>query len=160
MRIFTTKTSFILVLVFFVLNIFSLSGIFDEKKIAIGGNAIEQFFATVTQPADIISNMMAQKTQKKPPVNNQKTKENKNCLKVTEYVPTVTIILTMLLAGFVLYRIRILMEQFTMMVNYPIKIPWRTCIFLLMIKKILFNVLPRSADAYGYKYAVCKVCVA
>ena len=153
-----TKILSLFIVFLFALNVFSLTGILDVKSVAVSGSAIENFYSAVSVPSDIIGNMMSQKAQNKTSTNETKSKDN-NCFKITDYAVVATVVFTMMLAGFVLCRGRILTEYFTKLINYPLKIPFREEIFLLLLTKILFNVRPRGGDIYAYGYAVKKACV-
>ena len=78
-----------------------------------------------------------------------------------EYMGTATIVFTMLFMGFVLCKMNnALIGYFATITNCPLKVPWRMCIFLILLIKILFNVRPRAGDIYVYNYAVKRACVA
>ncbi len=152
------KKSSLFMVIFFAMNIFSLTGFFDAKSVAITGTAIEQIFAEASQPANIVKKMMSQKAQNKTPPGSTKTKDSSKNLKIVDYMLGVTMVImfTMMLAVFVLCLGKESEGYFKTIVKYPLKIPWREGIFLLLMMKILFNVRPRAGDIYAYNYAVKK----
>lgn len=153
-----TKILSSLIVCLFALNIFALTGIVESKSIAMVGTSVEQFFVTVGQPSDILAKMMSQKAQNKTPCNKTK-QESKKDVKMTDYAITAVSAITLLFWSFVLCVGGNLSEQITKITKYPLKIPWRLWIFLILIMKMLFNILPRSISVNVYAYAVKKACV-
>ncbi len=147
------------IVLFFSINIFALTGFFNAKSVVTDGSAIEQFYSTVSVPSDIIGKMMSGKAQNKTSADGTQSKDSKDNFKINEYVVTATVVISMLTAGFVLCRDRDLKEYLVKVIKYPLKIPLRVEIFLLMIMKMLFNVLPRSSEDNVFVYGVRKACV-
>lgn len=108
------------------------------------GSSLEQILFAVQTPSDILSSMM--QTDK----TSQQDKENKNqkdtnffyeyLLPVEITLPTVSSISNLLTSNTGIY----VTENFVSEVEYPIKIPFLQCIFLILLLRLLFVVLPRS----------------
>lgn len=141
---------------FFALNIFSLTGIFDVKREVIAGTGIEQIFADIAMPASILGKMMSEKAQNKTPVNNKTKQDKSRDAQIAGTAVPAVIVFTMMLVSFVLCLGGRILGQVIRIIKYPLKIPWRAEIFLLLMMKILFNVRPRAGDIYGYNYAFKK----
>ena len=151
--------SFFIVL-FFLLNIFSLTGIFDMKSFVVEGSAIEQFYSAVSMPSDIIGKMMSQKAQDKTPYSKADNKESKKDSAVMSgYAVSAATSVTMLFWSFVLCVGGKVVNGISPAESYPLKVPWRGSIFLILIMKLLFNIRPRAGDIYAYNYTIKKACV-
>ena len=108
------------------------------------GSSLEQILFAVQTPSDILSSMM--QTDK----TSQQNKENKKqkdtnffyeyLLPVEITLPTVSSISNLLTSNVSIY----VTENFVSEVEYPIKIPFLQCIFLILLLRLLFVVLPRS----------------
>ena len=107
-------------------------------------SSLEQILFAVQTPSDILSSMM--QTDK----TSQQNKENKKqkdinffyeyLLPVTITLPTVSSISNLLTSNINVF----MSENFVSEVEYPIKIPFLQCIFLILLLRLLFVVLPRS----------------
>ena len=108
------------------------------------GSSLEQILFAVQTPSDILSSMM--QTDK----TSQQNKENKKqkdanffyeyLLPVEITLPTVSSISNLLTSNINVF----MSENFVAEVEYPIKIPFLQCIFLILLLRLLFVVLPRS----------------
>ena len=107
-------------------------------------SSLEQILFAVQTPSVILSSMM--QTDK----TSQQNKENKKqkdanffyeyLLPVEITLPIVSSISNLLTSNVSIY----VTENFVLEVEYPIKIPFLQCIFLILLLKLLFVVLPRS----------------
>lgn len=134
----------LLLLLFFIFNIFSLS--FVSGKISSGkSSSIEQIFSAVQNPINILSNKLDSETKNKT---TQSKEENTNKkISSDEYILSNNLLnlskdKNICVSGQLIYSsiYNFVKEG----IYYPLKIPFLRCIFLLLILKLLFNVLPRS----------------
>ena len=134
--------SFFIVL-FVLMNCLFLS--FDDKSnISMKYSSIEQILFAVHSPIDILSKMtQPDKTKQKD--NNKKDQTDKSFF--YEYLLPVSITLPVVSSISNLLTVNInafMSENFIADVEYPIKIPFLECIFILLMLRLLFVVLPRS----------------
>ncbi|MBR3627588.1 MAG: hypothetical protein IKN42_01935, partial [Elusimicrobia bacterium] len=97
-------------------------------------------------PTDLISKMMDNNSSKQ--TNNTKKDKEEN-LKFLEYLLPVTFInFSSIANSFNIYPIKHLANSiyiyFVTEIDYPIKIPFLRCIFLLLLLKLIFSILKRS----------------
>ncbi|MBQ1609415.1 MAG: hypothetical protein II090_00590 [Elusimicrobia bacterium] len=108
------------------------------------GSSLEQILFAVQTPSDILSSMM--QTDKSAQQNKgNKTQKDTNffyeyLLPVEITLPTVSSISNLLTSNINVF----MSENFVAEVEYPIKIPFLQCIFLILLLRLLFVVLPRS----------------
>ena len=107
-------------------------------------SSLEQILFAVQTPSDILSSMM--QTDKSAQQNKgNKTQKDTNffyeyLLPVEITLPTVSSISNLLTSNINVF----MSENFVAEVEYPIKIPFLQCIFLILLLRLLFVVLPRS----------------
>ncbi|WP_372519813.1 hypothetical protein [Candidatus Ruminimicrobiellum ovillum] len=124
---------------------------------------VEHFFAAKSFSDDIVANMLSKKMNG----NKQKSKKDtdkKDFNKITEFLVPSIVYKTSLNFGFsfnnvnngVLFLINYLSKE----IEYPLKIPfWLLSVFLLLLIKILFNVLPRSISVDYNKMYIEGACI-
>ena len=111
------------------------------------GLSLEQILFAVQTPSDILSSMMQ---TDKSSQQNKENKKQKDTNFFYEYLLPVEITLPTVLgiSNLVTSDISVFMlEKFVVEVEYPIKIPFLQCIFLILLLRLLFVVLPRSISA-------------
>lgn len=108
------------------------------------GSSLEQILFAVQTPSDILSSMI--QTNKTTQQNsNKKEKEDAKffyeCLLPIEItIPIVSTVNNLLATNANIF----MSENFVADIEYPIKIPFWQCIFLVLLLRLLFVVLPRS----------------
>ncbi len=107
-------------------------------------SSLEQILFAVQTPSDILSSMMqTDKTSQQ----NKGNKEQKDDSLFYEYLLPMEITLPIVssISNLLVSNINAFMsENFVAEVEYPIKIPFLQCIFLILLLRLLFVVLPRS----------------
>ena len=159
-QIYKIKALSFFVILFFVLNVFSLSFCFEKKKFSIKDDIAGKFFASINMTTGILSTMFPQPAQSKNQTPKTTEKDNKNFIKISEYISTANLIIAVLNLNmfFAVYKIKILENFSNTFKSYPLKIPLRMCIFLLLLMKMLFNVLPRSVSLSSL-FCVKRACI-
>ena len=131
------------IILFVLTNCLVLS--FDDKSnTAMKYSSIEQILFAVHSPIDILSKM----TQTDKATQKDSNKKNQNdksffyecLLSVAITLPTVSSISNLLTVNINAF----MSENFIADVEYPIKIPFLECVFILLMLRLLFVVLPRS----------------
>ena len=149
------------VMLFFVFNISSLILMNIKDCKFIGLNITEQFFSVKNFSDNIISKMLSNKMH----TNKQQKKENKKEQnnKVDEFLLTnITLPLSSnsFLSFGVYSFVSVCIQQCLIAdIEYPLKIPFLLCIFLMLILKMLFNVLPRSISIDYNKMYIEGACI-
>ena len=123
----------------------------------------EQFFSVRSFSSDIVENLFLQKMQgnkqhKKTNESKQKNNKENYFLLTDRIVPTllsINIVLNMFPNTNIIYIQNCLNKE----INYPLKIPFWQLIFLLLILKILFNILPRSISINYNKKNIEGACI-
>ncbi len=158
---YKTKILSFFVVLFFVLNIFSLSFCFKKKNISASGSVAGKFFASINMTIDVLSTMFPQTAQNKHQTKKANKDSNKNFVKINEYIGTANLTITMLnlILIFVVYKIKNSTNFIPELKSYPLKIPLRLSVFLLLLMKILFNVLPRSISINYNKKHIERACI-
>lgn len=128
---------------FFFVNILSLSFFSANKYEFTELSSIEQIFSNIQNPTDILSNKINKNRTNTTQNENSKNEDN---TKILDYVlPTTTINVLSFCQTYQIKNIIIFISNYIdTEIQYPMKIPFRCFIFLLLILKLLFNVLPRS----------------
>ena len=141
-----TQCLTLLIIIFFCVNFLSLS-LFNGKELTlIKNSSFEQILSVLQMPTDLISKMMDNNSSKQ--TNNTKKDKEEN-LKFLEYLLPVTFInFSSIANSFNIYPIKHLANSiyiyFVTEIDYPIKIPFLRCIFLLLLLKLIFSILKRS----------------
>lgn len=154
---FKLKLVSIFVTSFLIFNIISLILINVKNNKVDNFGIVAQFFSVKNFSTDIVGKMFLQKIQKHKKDNKANKKEqnnNQNNLLLLSGVQIISSInfefnnfaQTLSIISLYTYNLKTIL-------NYPLKIPFWRIIFLLLILKILFNVLPRSISInYNKKY--------
>ena len=157
LRLLSTLITFFLLFNFISLTIVNIK---DTKVISFG--IVAQFFSAKNFSMNVVEKMFAQKMQKNKQDNkaNKKDQEN-NKNSIVFLLPNVNI---MSMFGFAFYNFTDSVAIYTYeyvnrILDYPLKIPFWRLIFLLLILKILFNVLPRSISINYNKKNIERACI-
>ncbi|MCR4663380.1 MAG: hypothetical protein K5622_05805 [Endomicrobiaceae bacterium] len=141
------------VIFFVLLNCLVLS--FNSKTdTAVKCSAIEQILFAVNSPVDILSTMT--QTDKTTQKDNNKEEQEKNFY---EYLlPAQITIPNIFNFSNVLFLdiSKFITESFVVEIEYPIKIPFWQCVFILFMLRLLFVVLPRSISVNYNKLNIDK----
>ena len=107
-------------------------------------SSLEQILFAVQTPSDILSSMMQTDKSAQQDKENKKQKDTnffyEYLLPVEINLPAVSSISNLLISNINVF----MSENFVAEVEYPIKIPFLQCIFLILLLRLLFVVLPRS----------------
>lgn len=144
----------------FLFNVFSLSLNCEKKDILIKTSFVEQFFSALNSPSDIVSKMLQEKQN--PSGTNKKNNTDKDkTFGANDYMLPVVIstVFTGLFFGGCLYKVFINNDLLNKVIEYPLKIPFWLSVFLLLLIKILFNVLPRSISINYNKNCIERACI-
>ena len=136
----------LLIIMFFCINFLSLSLFNGKESMLVKSSSFEQVLSVLQTPTDLISKMMDNNSSKQ--TNNTKKDKEEN-LKFLEYLLPVTFInFSSIANSFNIYPIKHLANSiyiyFVTEIDYPIKIPFLRCIFLLLLLKLIFSILKRS----------------
>ncbi len=158
---FKLKLVSILVTFFLFFNILSLmlTNVKDNKVINFG--IVAQFFSAKNFSMDIVEKMFAQKMQNNKQDNKtNKKEENNNQNNVVLLSNTaITSLFNFEFSNFTSTITVYTYECSKTILDYPLKIPFWRLIFLLLILKILFNVLPRSISINYNKKNIERACI-
>ena len=149
-----------IVMFMFLFNIFSLSLNYEKRNVLIKTTFTEQFFSALNLPSDIVSKILQEKQN--PYDTNRKNNTDKDkTFVVNDYMLPVVIstVFTGLFFGSCLYKVFISNDLLNKVIEYPLKIPFWLSIFLLLLIKILFNVLPRSISINYNKKYIERACI-
>ncbi len=143
------KALSLFIVLFLMLNFMSLTITNIKNTDVIKSSIIEHFFAVKTFSDDIVANMLSQKMNGNKQQKNNKNSDKKDFNKITEFLVPAIVYKTILNSGFNFNNINsdilFLTNYLSKEIEYPLKIPfWLLSVFLLLLTKILFNVLPRS----------------
>ena len=144
----------------FLFNVFSLSLNCEKKNILVKTSFVEQFFSALNLPSDIVSKMLQEKQN--PSDTNKKNNADKGkTLCVNDYMLPVVIstVFTGIFFCSCLYKVFVNSDLLNKIIEYPLKIPFWLSIFLLLLIKILFNVLPRSISINYNKKYIERACI-
>lgn len=145
---FKVKLLSLFVVLFLVLNIISLILTNVRYQGVTLLSITEQFFSVRNFSSDIVENLFLQKMQNSK--RNKKTDEtkqkndNENCFLLTDKMLPVLSSANSISNIFLNTNITYTQTCLNKEINYPLKIPFWQFIFLLLILKMLFYVLPRS----------------
>ena len=144
MKVSLMKKCISFFIVLFVLTNCLVLSFDDKSNTAMKYSSIEQILFAVHSPIDILSKMtQTDKTTQKD--SNKKNQNDKSfyyecLLPVAITLPTMSNISNLLTTNINVF----ISENFITDVEYPIKIPFWQCIFILFMLRLLFIVLPRS----------------
>lgn len=158
---FKLKLVSILVAFFLFFNMLSLTltNVKDNKVVNLG--IVAQFFSAKNFSMDIVEKMFAQKMQNNKQDNKtNKKEENNNQNNVVLLSNTaITSLFNFEFSNFVSTIAVYTCECSKTILDYPLKIPFWRLIFLLLILKVLFNVLPRSISINYNKKNIERACI-
>ena len=158
------KALSLFVVLFLMFNFMSLTITNISNTDVVKSSIFEHFFAVKTFSDDIIANMLSQKMNGTKQQKSNKDTDKKDFNKITEFLVPSIVYKTLLNSGFsfnnvnngVLFLINYLSKE----IEYPLKIPfWLLSVFLLLLTKILFNVLPRSISVDYNKMNIERACI-
>ena len=143
------KALSLFIVLFLMFNFMSLTITNIKNSDIVKSSIIEHFFAVKTFSDDIVANMLSQKMNGNKQENSKKNSDKKDFNKITEFLVPSIVYKTTLNSSFNFNNINkgilLLTNYLSKEIEYPLKIPfWLLSVFLLLLTKILFNVLPRS----------------
>ena len=162
MKVFINLKSVSILMTFFLFfNFVSLTlvNVKDNKAVSFG--IVAKFFSVKNFSTDIVEKMFVQKMQKNKHNNKTNKKEqnkNQNML-VSLLNSEITSVFNFEFNNFISTIILYTYDYSKQILDYPLKIPFWRCIFLLLILKILFNVLPRSISINYNKKNIERACI-
>lgn len=123
------------------------------------GSSLEQILFAVQTPSDILSSMMQMDKTSQQDKGNKKQKDTnffyEYLLPVEITLPTVSSISNLLTSNINVF----MSENFVAEVEYPIKIPFLNCVFLLLILKLIFTMLKRSISINYNRINIDRACI-
>ena len=165
MKVFFKKETLSLFVMFFLMfNFMSLTITNIKNSDIVKSSIIEHFFAVKTFSDDIVANMLSQKMNGNKQENSKKNSDKKDFNKITEFLVPSIVYKTTLNSSFNFNNINngilFITNYFSKEIEYPLKIPfWLLSVFLLLLTKILFNVLPRSISVDYNKMYIERACI-
>lgn len=166
MKVFSNLKILSLFVIFFLMfNIFSLILNNIKNGEFIGLNVTEQFFSVKNFSDNIIKQMLSNKmfTNKQHKKDSKNSKKEQNNNKFYEFLlPSITLpVLSSSYFSFNMYAFVSfhVINYLSTEIEYPLKIPFLLCIFLMLILKMLFNILPRSISINYNKMYIERACI-
>ena len=165
MRVFLEKKILSLFIIFFLMfNFMSLTITNIKSSGVIKSSMVEHFFAVKTFSDDIVANMLSQKMNGNKQQKSKKDTDKKGLNKITEFlIPSIVYKTTLnsnLNFNNVNNGVLFITNYLSKEIEYPLKIPfWLLSVFLLLLTKILFNVLPRSISVDYNKMYIERACI-
>ena len=152
------------VVLFLMFNFMSLTITNISNTDVVKSSIFEHFFAVKTFSDDIIANMLSQKMNGNKKQNNKKDTDKKDFNKISEFLmpSIISEIMSNSNLNFNSLNSDILLitNYLSKEIEYPLKIPfWLLSVFLLLLTKILFNVLPRSISVDYNKMNIERACI-
>ena len=151
------------VMFFLVFNIVSLILTNIKYNEFSNSSITEQFFSVRNFSSDIVEKLFLQKMQgnkQQKKTNETKEKDNKeNTFLLTDKIVTMLSsvnIISDIFSSTNMFCTQIYLDK---EINYPLKIPFWELIFLLLILKMLFCVLPRSISINYNKKNIERACI-
>lgn len=159
-----SKVLSLFVMLFLMFNFMSLTITNIKNSDVIKSGMIEHFFSVKAFSDDIIANILSQKMNGNKQQNSKKDTDRKDFNKITEFLIPSIVYRTTLNFGFnfnnVNNDILSIANYLSKEIEYPLKIPfWLLSVFLLLLTKILFNVLPRSISVDYNKMYIERACI-
>ena len=131
----------------------------DKTNSAMKYSSLEQILSVVNSPIDILSKMTQPNKTTQKDNNKKEQKQNSyfyECLLPIEImIPTVFNIGNLFSADISAF----VTENFVADVEYPIKIPFLNCVFLLLILKLIFTMLKRSISINYNRINIDRACI-
>ncbi|MBO7431442.1 MAG: hypothetical protein J6U02_00915 [Elusimicrobia bacterium] len=151
----------LLIVLFFLFNFLSLSLFNGKDSVYVKNSSLEQILSVLQNPTDMLSNMMDNNSATKTDNTKKDVEEKSNFL---EYIlPTDTINISSPSNNFVYLLIKNIANNFynclSLEFDYPIKIPFLGCIFLLLLLKLIFSILKRSISINYNKINIERACI-
>ena len=156
------KALSLFVVFFLVLNFMSLTITNIKNTDVIKSSIVEHFFAVKTFSDDIVANKKKKKMNGNKQQKNNKNSDKKDFNKITEFLVPSMVYKTTLTSTFNFNNVNIefIANYLSKEIEYPLKIPfWLLSVFLLLLTKILFNVLPRSISVNYNKMYIERACI-
>ena len=162
MKVFLKLKLISIIVTFFLLfNFISLTlvNVKDTKIMSFG--IVAQFFSAKNFSMNVVEKMFAQKMQKNKHDNNTNKKEEDNNQNNVVLLSNtaITALFNFEYTNFVNTITLYTYDCSKKLLDYPLKIPFWRLIFLLLILKILFNVLPRSISINYNKKNIERACI-
>lgn len=158
------KALSLFIMLFLMFNFASLIITNIKNTDVVKSSMVEHFFAVKTFSDDIVANMLSQKMNGNKQQRSKKNTDKKDFNKITEFLVPSTVYKTTLNSSFNFNNINngilFITNYFSKEIEYPLKIPfWLLSVFLLLLTKILFNVLPRSISVDYNKMYIERACI-
>lgn len=158
------KALSLFVVLFLMFSFMSLTITNISNTDVVKSSIFEHFFAVKTFSDDIIANMLSQKMNGNKKQNNKKDTDKKDFNKISEFLmpSIISEIMSNSNLNFNSLNSDILLitNYLSKEIEYPLKIPfWLLSVFLLLLTKILFNVLPRSISVDYNKMYIERACI-
>ncbi len=151
----------LLIIMFFSVNILYLSLFNGKGSVIVKESSLEQILFVLQTPTDLISKMMDNNTSNQT---NSENKDKQDSFKFVDYIlPVVSANCSSISNSFNIYSINNLtkhiFDYFVTEIDYPIKIPFLRCIFLLLLLKLIFSILKRSISINYNKINIDRACI-
>ena len=158
------KALSLFIMLFLMFNFASLIITNIKNTDVVKSSMVEHFFAVKTFSDDIVANMLSQKMNGNKQQRSKENTDKKDFNKITEFLVPSTVYKTTLNSSFNFNNINngilFITNYFSKEIEYPLKIPfWLLSVFLLLLTKILFNVLPRSISVDYNKMYIERACI-
>lgn len=158
------KALSLFIMLFLMFSFASLTITNIKNTDIVKSSMVEHFFAVKTFSDDIVANMLSQKMNGNKQQRSKKNTDKKDFNKITEFLVPSTVYKTTLNSSFNFNNINngilFITNYFSKEIEYPLKIPfWLLSVFLLLLTKILFNVLPRSISVDYNKMYIERACI-
>ena len=150
------------VVLFLMFNFMSLTITNINNTDVVKSSIVEHFFTVKTFSDDIVANMLSQKMNNNKQQKSNKDTDKKDFNKITEFLVPSIVYKTTLNSSFNFNNVDILFiaNYLSKVIEYPLKIPfWLLSVFLLLLTKILFNVLPRSISVDYNRMYIERACI-
>jgi hypothetical protein len=158
------KALSLFIMLFLMFNFASLIITNIKNADVVKSSMVEHFFAVKTFSDDVVANMLSQKMNGNKQQRSKENTDKKDFNKITEFLVPSTVYKTTLNSSFNFNNINngilFITNYFSKEIEYPLKIPfWLLSVFLLLLTKILFNVLPRSISVDYNKMYIERACI-
>ena len=156
------KALSLFIVLFLMFNFMSLTITNINNTDVVKSSIFEHFFAVKTFSDDIVANMLSQKMNNNKQQKRNKDTDKKDFNKITEFLVPSIVYKTTLNSSFNFNNVDILfiVNYLSKVIEYPLKIPfWLLSVFLLLLTKILFNVLPRSISVDYNRMYIERACI-
>jgi len=154
-----TQCLSLLITLFFLFNFLFLSLFNDKESVIVKNSSLEQILSALQNPTDMLSKIMDNNSATK--TDNTKKNAEQNS-KTVEYVLPVATINFFLSDDFCLYSLKKSVNyiyDYYRKIDYPIKIPFLECIFLLLLLKLILSILERSILINYNKINIDRACI-